>query len=90
MKLNPYQAAAARVYGGGDFAYLADEGVSARDLANINVGDTLFRFVLIELSDSEGCEDMETAVRRIEIAIRDLSEVLNALRGLAFDAIKEA
>lgn len=48
------------------------------------VGDTLFTFLMRELSDSEASEDIDESVRRVDAAIADLEEVktrLTCLRG---------
>jgi len=57
-----------QTYAGGDFAnaYFG--------------GDTLFEFLMIELSEQEGCDSIVEAINRIEGAIAELSEVRDALR----------
>jgi len=76
--INIYQRLALDVYGDGDFSYIETYSFDDKH------GDALLTFVLAELSDAEGCEDMETAVSRIEKGIEDLQTVLRALeaRGL--------
>lgn len=81
--LNAFQQAAAEVYGGGDFAHFADmTGTQAMDELAI-AGDTLFKFVMVELGDGEDCDSLDTAKQRIATAISDLEGVYRALEGLA-------
>lgn len=80
--LNKFQAAAAQAYGHGDYAYLSDPNYAvdlAVAIATNEFGDTLFNFVMIELSTIEDCADLETAKTRINHAIRDLQNVRVAL-----------
>ncbi len=65
MILNDWQRAVRpKPMAGGDYAYLAKQAeVSHEELADC--GDTLFEFLMIELSDQEDCEDQEEAVRRM-------------------------
>lgn len=72
--LNPFQRACANVYGGGDFAH-----VSSVDDARAT-GDTLFLFLMVELSSNEGCTDGEEAGRRLEMAIADIQGVAEAVQ----------
>lgn len=71
--LNTHQRAAADTYGMGDFSY-----ATTQDEAE-NVGDTLFLFIIRELSDDEGCDSRDEAIRRMEAAKRDIQDVLDAL-----------
>ena len=80
MLLNDWQRTITRIYGGGDYAYFADEGaISCEQLDQC--GDTLFEFLMIELSDTEDCDTQEEAIRRLESARRQLDEALGALEG---------
>jgi hypothetical protein len=57
-------------YGGGDYRHLKR---SPRWLEQLDdVGDTLFTFLMTELSDAEDCEDAETALQRLENARSDI------------------
>ena len=47
-----------------------------------NLGDTLFAFIMLELAESEDCS-LETAIKRMETAERQLRQVIT---GLADDA----
>ncbi len=71
-KFNRAQRIVADVYGGGDFQHVRPDEIH-------DVGDTLFTFLMIELSDREGCEDVETARRRVRVAIDQLVEIEEAL-----------
>lgn len=71
--LNPFQRACAAIYDGGEFAHVADIA-EARE-----VGDTLFAFLTIELSTSEGCHTADEAVRRIGMAKHNLQDVIAAI-----------
>ncbi|MGN7931782.1 hypothetical protein [Sphingopyxis sp. 22461] len=71
--LNPFQQLCAQSYGGGDFAHV-ESVPQARE-----TGDTLFAFLMIELSESEGCKTREEAVRRLEMAISDIQCVIAAV-----------
>lgn len=73
--LNEFQKTVAHVYGGGDFAHITS-------MNEVNdCGDTLFKFLMIELSNEEDCEDRDTAIRRVWSAIYDLQQVLEVLNG---------
>ena len=73
MKLNKFQKAAKNKYANGDFNYINDND-DYRD-----VGDSLFSFIMIELSDNEDCEDRDTAINRLYNAIDDLEMVVRAV-----------
>lgn len=77
MSFNKYQTIAAQTYAGGDFAHC--ESLSEAK----QIGDTLFGFVMVELADSEGCDSLEEAIRRMENALDDLRGVYNALESAA-------
>jgi hypothetical protein len=81
MLLNDWQKGVVRIYGGGDYAHFADEGAISYEQLD-QCGDTLFEFLMIELSDAEDCDSLEEAVRRLESARRQLDEALGALEGL--------
>lgn len=61
----------ARFYEGGEFLHVE----SHQDVADC--GDSLFRFLCVELSPKEDCHDAEEAIRRLQTAVsqlRDLEE----------------
>lgn len=81
MRLNAWQTAVARTYGAGDYAYLAQQGgISSEDLETC--GDTLFRFLMVELADSEDCDSLEEAIRRVVKAHDQLDEAVAVLEAL--------
>jgi hypothetical protein len=81
MKTSPWSKAAARAYCGGDFQHFAQyDEIAPEDLAAC--GDTLFRFLMIELSRQEGCDSRDEAIRRCESACRDIEQVIAALEAL--------
>lgn len=71
--LNAYQTAVKDAYSDGDHSH-----IHSVQQAYI-VGDSLFAFLMIELSDAEGCTDQETAWRRLESAKRDIETAINAV-----------
>lgn len=72
--LTPWQRIVADNYAGGDFAHVQtlDE---CRD-----VGDTLFTFLMIELDPNEDCDSFDEAIRRVDVARRQIDELDEALR----------
>jgi hypothetical protein len=84
FKVNDWQRVIARSYGGGDYAYLADIDDYAQLRQELSeCGDTLFAFLMIELSEAEDCENLDTAMQRIDTAINDLGQVFDVLREMA-------
>ncbi|HEX7855003.1 MAG TPA: hypothetical protein VF503_15040 [Sphingobium sp.] len=71
--LNPIQRICADTYAEGDFAH-----VETLDDAR-EAGDTLFTFLMIELSSPEGCDSDEEAARRLEMAIDQIRGVADAV-----------
>ncbi len=79
MRFNKFQEAIARTYGGGDFAYLIEPDATRAELDRC--GDTLFRFLMIELGDEgEWKMDSKTAEQRMNSAIRDCELALAAVQ----------
>lgn len=76
---NSFQCQCAAVFGGGDFAH-----VTTLDEVRA-CGDTLFTFLMIELSDHEGCTDLPEAARRLEQAQCDIQAVLDRFGEAASD-----
>ena len=54
-----------------------------RDVVREEAGDTLFAFLMIELSDAEDCEGPDDALRRVRSAVDQLEDVADALETLA-------
>lgn len=72
IAMNVYQRAVAKTYGQGDFAHVADLVDWRAELDEL--GDSLFKFLMIELSTSEGCNSQAEALNRLRIATRDLEQ----------------
>lgn len=70
---NAFQRTVLAVYDGGDHLVQSP-------LDSLECGDGLLRFLLVELSDSEDCDNVFTAISRVETAIAQLSIVLTALQ----------
>ena len=66
MKRDKFQKAVAESYEGGEFNH---------DILPEEVGDGLFQFLMTEISDSEGCDYYEEAVRRLSTIQRQIEEV---------------
>lgn len=84
MGLNTQQKIAVRAYGraGGspDFAHFADiEDNTQLATELLNCGDTLLKFIIIELSESEGCTSIDEAIGRMNTSAIDIQSVLDAL-----------
>ena len=71
--MNEYQKIALRAYPSTHTDTMADPDPLD------DLGDGLLRFVLRELDDSEDCDSMEEAARRIGVAIKELEAVHTAL-----------
>ncbi|MHA3790543.1 hypothetical protein [Sphingomonas sp. YL-JM2C] len=74
--LNAFQRACAQHYADGDFAH-----VETLDQVR-EQGDTLFTFLMVELSSSEDCDGRDESVRRVDTAIDNLRDVLDALQAM--------
>lgn len=75
--MNEYQRAVALSYGGGTFSWLTESNKWRRDLDHC--GDTLFQFLMIELSTKEGCQSWDDAWVRIRYAQDDLAVAMAAI-----------
>lgn len=73
-RMNAWQKAVARTYADGDFANLIDDPQWRQQLPLL--GDTLFSFIMIELSDREGCDSLKEAVDRLSSAREDVEQAL--------------
>jgi hypothetical protein len=81
MHLNDWQKAIAQTYSDGDYAHFAETG-EIGDSELDRCGDTLFEFLMLELSDAEDCDSLEEAVRRVESACCQLDDALRVLQAL--------
>ena len=80
MTLNEMQKAVLRDYQYGEFAYFIEE--PPEDWSNCFAGDTLLAFMMIELSDTEDCEDINMGILRLNSAKDDIDVALQALEKL--------
>lgn len=71
--MNPYQKALVHTYAQGDFSYVSTFSESSE------VGDSLFHFLFCELSDEEGCNSKDEALRRLDNAKNDIEGVISAV-----------
>jgi hypothetical protein len=76
--MNRFQVQATATYAGGAYAPLANSETWQRDVDEL--GDGLFRYLMLELSTKENCETWAEAIERVEHAIRELVQVSAALR----------
>jgi hypothetical protein len=72
--INRYQRILLDTYCGGEFAH-----VTGIEYIVDGVGDTLFTFLFNELSTGEDCNDIDTAITRINNAQNQLKELYAAL-----------
>jgi hypothetical protein len=79
-RMNPWQRAVCETYAEGDFRHVPDEPDWRAALDDC--GDTLFRFLMIELADSEDCDSAETALQRLERARADIEQAISDVTGL--------
>src|SRR4051794_26840424 len=84
--LNGFQKSVLKTYAGGDFAHYIeiDEQGKFRDDHEFRdelavCGDTLLRFLMVELSEEEGCDSIDEACNRTRSAIEDLTGALDSL-----------
>lgn len=75
--MTPQQIAAANAYDGGEHSYIVTELNWRRDVHLC--GDTLFQFLMAELSTPEGCDSDETALRRLRTAASQINQVIAAI-----------
>lgn len=78
--MNAWQKAVCETYGGGDYRHLK-RNPRWKEMLD-DVGDTLFAFLMIELSDAEDCEDPETALQRLESARDDIDQAIDQVMRL--------
>lgn len=78
--MNQWQKAVCDTYGGGDYRHLKRSPRWQDQLEDL--GDTLFSFLMIELSDTEDCEDAQTALQRLEAARDDIDQAIDQVMRL--------
>lgn len=76
--MNRFQIQATAAYADGAYAPLANSETWQRDVDEL--GDGLFRYLMLELSTKEDCETWTEAIERVEHAINELERVSAALR----------
>ena len=76
--MNRFQVQATAVYADGAYAPLANSETWQRDVDEL--GDGLFRYLILELSTEEECETWTEAIDRVEHAIHELEQASAALR----------
>ena len=76
--MNWFQVQATAVYADGAYASLANSETWQRDVDDL--GDGLFRYLILELSTREQCETWAEAIERVEHAISELERVSAVLR----------
>jgi len=76
--MNRFQVQATAAYADGAYAPLANSETWQRDVDEL--GDGLFRYLVLELSTKEECETWTEAIERVEHAIHELERVSAVLR----------
>lgn len=76
--MNRFQACAALAYADGHFGPLANSETWRREVDEL--GDGLFRYLMLELSTREDCETWPEAMKRVDDAIHNLEKVLAAMQ----------
>lgn len=76
--MNRFQCCVASAYQDGAYATLANSETWQRDIDEL--GDGLFRYLILELSTKESCETWVEAMARLNHAIHELEHVSAALR----------
>ncbi len=76
--MNRFQVCVTCAYAEGAYASLANSETWSKDINEL--GDGLFRYVILELATGENCETWPEAIKRVEAAIHELEFVSAALR----------
>ena len=76
--MNRFQVCVTSAYAEGAYAPLANSETWRKDIDEL--GDGLFRYLILELSTEENCETWTEAIKRVEHAIHELEQVSAALR----------
>jgi hypothetical protein len=76
--MNRFQVQATTAYADGAYAPLANSETWLSDVEDL--GDGLFKYLIVELSTRENCETWTDAIERIDRAIQELERVSTALR----------
>ncbi|MBY0226270.1 MAG: hypothetical protein K2Q28_10740 [Hyphomicrobium sp.] len=76
--MNRFQCCVASAYAEGAYATLANSDTWRRGIDEL--GDGLFRYLVLELATGENCESWPEAIMRTEICVYELEQVSAALR----------
>jgi hypothetical protein len=76
--MNRFQVQATTTYADGAYAPLANSETWLSDVEDL--GDGLFKYLMVELATRENCETWTEAIERIDRAIQELERVSTALR----------
>ncbi len=68
LNFDEHQTFVIKYYVNGEFDHLEPDDIP-------ECGDGLLKFLLTELSESEGCDSIEEAARRLDGAIRELQDL---------------
>lgn len=80
LQLNQAQMIVIEDYAVGDFAHFNDFKTKEEfDSELENCGDTLFKFLMIELSESEDCSDIETSINRMNTVAESIRSIQSKL-----------
>ena len=85
FELTEWQKEAARAYGGGDFAYIADQTYASHEAFKadlVGMSDSLFQFIMIELGANEDCDDVVEAANRMGAALSEIQSVISAIENM--------
>lgn len=75
---NQAQRVLLKTYDDGEFAHVLEHKTNEDVLQDLG-NDGLLRFLFVELSTAEGCDDIEDAEDRISTALRQLQSVYEAI-----------
>lgn len=78
--LNRAQALCLAAYANGEFEYLVNLATQKELDAELKgIADGLLQFLVVELSDSEDCDSVDDALRRMNLVVGDLQRVKSSL-----------
>lgn len=81
--LNAAQKSVIATYENGEFSELLDSESEEEFQKTLDsCGDTLFKFLMIELSSKEDCDSTETAYQRMSTVIQQVESVTQAIAAL--------
>jgi hypothetical protein len=80
LLMNPWQRAVCETYSGGDYRHFRKNPRWKQALEDC--GDTLFHFLMVELSSAEDCHSPEEAMARLERARADIDDAIREVMRL--------